>query len=299
MAPIDARFSSGSSRLWIFIGCLFLAGIIAGFLLAMWGAKNSPPDINLRVDGKNALTIKFPQYKKNETDTINDLMRRQTEKERERRQTVLAVLAANHQVYEFGQDELINRVGNETNTDYAKKFVELVVDGRGPFKNMQFYSLKDRKTAIAILNLNYDHKLIRGLRKKIIGGQTHLTPKSYNVEVIYSRDVPKRYAAVCQKSEYHRNRILLFQPENLIYLRVLGGFDLEHDMCNTAPNRVIQINSQYLMSSVEKGTESVEEKIVSEKEKCFPVKKVFQSGTRVIARAEIDGQFVEQKIQLQ
>lgn len=200
-----------------------------------------PFKLRWELNENNIFKFEFPHH----TDIINLLMSDRSENQREKREIVLALLADKHDVHKFGTNGLIDRIGRETDTEYAKKFVKLVKQRRGPFNKLDLYDLKDPQTANAIRSLEYLHPLIKSLRQEILRGQTNLLPKEYEVKIIYSDKLPTNRAAVCKKSEYYLNRIRLFRSNSVKTVRIQGALELNHEKCNETPNKVIQISSEY------------------------------------------------------
>lgn len=218
---------------------------VAGTLGFAWIVldKGGTGSVEFVVSEGKAVRINIANGKIHFIDILTKIMGQDEPKSKEMRSIALSILAVRYDVYEYGTPLLVERIGREqANTDYAREFVKLLEQRRGPFENSAYYDLDDPDTVHAISKLKYDHPFARELRQEIMDGLANLWPQDFMVTTLFSPDIPVGMAAVCDKSEFRGNKIRLFKPVPGIAIKVFGKFPLARKECVENPNKILQVS---------------------------------------------------------
>ena len=240
MAGRRARAIRDRVKTVYIVSALLVFAVVAIVILVVSGRTGS---IELSV-GDQTLKIELPNGELGYNEMLKQLMRGETEEEKEVRKTALVILAANYDVYFFGSQELIDRIGNEEGTRYAEDIIELVEQKRGPFKGSSIYNLNKSDAIVNYIRKGkYDNPTIVALRQEILkGGLPNVEPKDRHVTVMHEKLIPIGQAGVCEQSEFQNHKVRLFHPDIGKTIRVMGDFLLrEHVPCTERPNDWVQI----------------------------------------------------------
>ena len=223
----------------LLIGMLLIAAIAVILIYS-----DRAGSITLLLNDKS-LTLDLPNGELHYVDVLKNLMREDTDEQREIRNDALAILARKYDVYLFGNQGLIDRIGREpADSAYAEKFVRLVKQKRGPFHGSRIFDLGEARAVDEIRRIKYDDPFVTALRQEILkGALDNLQPRSRPVTVKHSEIIPPGEAGVCVQSEFNSHKVRLFHPGIGKTVRVVGSFSREYRDCNESPNNWVEIGT--------------------------------------------------------